>query len=183
MREHVSNKTDITRLSEKIWEVKLPNKGDAEISHKKKSDQAVVFNSNGPDVRIRGTAIQILNKYEELAEDAMASGDSVLAESYLQHAEYFKRYVHYAPDVKPLATSYRSYEVPENINENYTDCNFIEQNVLNEFLNFCEEILNSCPKSESFAIQLKNNRKAIQKEIDKNRFSYTKLDMLKRGKR
>ncbi len=50
-----------------------------------------VFDSNGPDVRIRGTAAQIYEKYATLAKDAHAMGDRVLAESYLQHAEHYQR--------------------------------------------------------------------------------------------
>ncbi len=49
------------------------------------------FDSNGPDVRIRGNAMQINEKYLTLARDAHAGGDRVLAESYLQHAEHYQR--------------------------------------------------------------------------------------------
>lgn len=52
-----------------------------------------VFDSNGPDVRIRGTAHQIHEKYMALAKDASSSGDYVLAESYLQHAEHYQRII------------------------------------------------------------------------------------------
>lgn len=52
-----------------------------------------VFDSNGPDVRIRGTAFQILEKYTVLAKDAAASGDRILSESYLQHAEHYQRII------------------------------------------------------------------------------------------
>lgn len=49
------------------------------------------FDSNGPDVRIRGNAMQINEKYLTLARDAQGAGDRVLAESYLQHAEHYQR--------------------------------------------------------------------------------------------
>ena len=49
------------------------------------------FDSNGPDVRIRGNAHQVHEKYLNLARDASASGDGVLAESYFQHAEHYFR--------------------------------------------------------------------------------------------
>lgn len=52
-----------------------------------------VFDSNGPDVRIRGTANQVAEKYIALAKDASSSGDIVLAESYLQHAEHYQRVI------------------------------------------------------------------------------------------
>lgn len=52
-----------------------------------------VFDSNGPDVRIRGTAHQVNEKYVTLAKDAASSGDRVLAESYLQFAEHYQRVI------------------------------------------------------------------------------------------
>ncbi|MGB0720252.1 MAG: DUF4167 domain-containing protein [Bdellovibrionales bacterium] len=52
-----------------------------------------VFDSNGPDVRIRGTAHQVTEKYMALAKDASSSGDIILAESYLQHAEHYQRII------------------------------------------------------------------------------------------
>lgn len=52
-----------------------------------------VFDSNGPEVRIRGTAYQICEKYQILAKDAAAQGNRVLSESYLQHAEHYQRII------------------------------------------------------------------------------------------
>lgn len=52
-----------------------------------------IFDSNGPDVRIRGTAHQVCEKYLALAKDAASIGDSILAESYLQHAEHYQRII------------------------------------------------------------------------------------------
>ncbi|MEM9668355.1 MAG: DUF4167 domain-containing protein [Pseudomonadota bacterium] len=49
------------------------------------------FESNGPDVKIRGSAQQILDKYQQYARDAQSSGDRVSAENYLQHAEHYSR--------------------------------------------------------------------------------------------
>lgn len=51
------------------------------------------FDSNGPDVRIRGTAFQIYEKYQALARDAQSSGDRVAAENYMQHAEHYYRII------------------------------------------------------------------------------------------
>jgi hypothetical protein len=50
-----------------------------------------VFDSNGPDVRVRGTAQQLFEKYLQLGRDATSSGDRVTAESYFQHAEHYFR--------------------------------------------------------------------------------------------
>lgn len=51
------------------------------------------FESNGPDVKIRGTALHIAEKYIQLARDAQSSGDRIASESYLQHAEHYFRIV------------------------------------------------------------------------------------------
>jgi hypothetical protein len=51
------------------------------------------FESNGPDVKVRGTAADVAAKYMTLARDAQSSGDPVLAENYLQHAEHYNRMI------------------------------------------------------------------------------------------
>jgi len=50
-----------------------------------------VFDSNGPDMRVRGTAQQLFEKYLQLGRDATSSGDRVMAEGYFQHAEHYFR--------------------------------------------------------------------------------------------
>jgi hypothetical protein len=50
-----------------------------------------VFDSNGPDLRIRGTAQQLFEKYLQLGRDATSSGDRVMSESYFQYAEHYFR--------------------------------------------------------------------------------------------
>ncbi len=50
-----------------------------------------VYESNGPEVRIRGTVNQVLEKYLALARDASSSGDYVAAENFFQHAEHYFR--------------------------------------------------------------------------------------------
>ncbi len=49
------------------------------------------FDSSGPEVKIRGSAANVYEKYLQLARDANASGDRVMAENYLQHAEHYYR--------------------------------------------------------------------------------------------
>ena len=51
------------------------------------------YESNGPDVKIRGNAQHIADKYTALARDAQAAGDRVMAENYLQHAEHYVRII------------------------------------------------------------------------------------------
>ncbi len=52
-----------------------------------------VFDSNGPDLRIRGTAQQLFEKYLQLGRDATSGGDRVMAEGYFQHAEHYFRII------------------------------------------------------------------------------------------
>jgi hypothetical protein len=52
-----------------------------------------VYESNGPDVKIRGTASHVAEKYIQLARDSQSSGDPVAAENYYQHAEHYFRLI------------------------------------------------------------------------------------------
>ena len=65
------------------------------------------YDSNGPEVRVRGTASQVYDKYQALARDAMSAGDRVMAENYLQHAEHYYRIVlsHQPPQTEQAPTS------------------------------------------------------------------------------
>jgi len=51
------------------------------------------YDSNGPDIRIRGNAHQVLEKYLTLARDAASQGDRIAAENYYQHAEHYFRVI------------------------------------------------------------------------------------------
>ena len=51
------------------------------------------YESTGPDVKIRGSAQQILDKYQQYARDALTAGDRVKAEAHFQHAEHYARIV------------------------------------------------------------------------------------------
>lgn len=70
-----------------------------------------VYESNGPDVKIRGAASHIAEKYVQLARDAQASGDPVGAENYYQHAEHYFRLIATAQEqfrqTQPNAQFYR----------------------------------------------------------------------------
>jgi hypothetical protein len=61
------------------------------------------FDSNGPDgVKVRGAAQHIYEKYQQLARDATSSGDRVLAENYLQHAEHYFRVLRAMQPQRPV---------------------------------------------------------------------------------
>ena len=54
--------------------------------------------SNGPDIKVRGTPNQIFDKYISLARDASVAGDRIASESYFQHAEHYYRLVNASSD-------------------------------------------------------------------------------------
>ncbi len=62
------------------------------------SPRSQTYDSHGPDVRVRGNATQIYDKYLSLARDAAASGDRVAAEGYFQFAEHYFRIINDSTD-------------------------------------------------------------------------------------
>jgi hypothetical protein len=71
------------------------NGGGGGGNHQRKGQNPLSrsFESNGPDVKVRGTPAHIAEKYLALARDAQSAGDRVLAENYLQHAEHYNRII------------------------------------------------------------------------------------------
>lgn len=59
-------------------------------------NRSQTFDSNGPDVKLRGSANQIFEKYLTLSRDATTIGDRVMAENYQQHAEHYFRIINNA---------------------------------------------------------------------------------------
>src|SRR5438309_11572704 len=62
-------------------------------NRKSQNPMSRVYESNGPDVKIRGTPSHIAEKDVQLARDAQASGDPVSADNYYQHAEHYFRLI------------------------------------------------------------------------------------------
>jgi hypothetical protein len=60
------------------------------------------FDSSGPDIRVRGNAHQVYEKYLALARDATSAGDRVTAEGYYQFAEHYFRVLNDSTDPQPL---------------------------------------------------------------------------------
>jgi len=52
-----------------------------------------IFDSSGPDVRVRGNAHQVFDKYQALAREAATSGDRIAAEAYWQYADHYFRLI------------------------------------------------------------------------------------------
>src|ERR1700675_2949188 len=61
--------------------------------HHQQNPLSRVYESNGQDVKIRGTASHIAEKYLQLARDAQSSGDTIASENYYQHAEHYFRLI------------------------------------------------------------------------------------------
>ncbi|MCC7048386.1 MAG: DUF4167 domain-containing protein [Alphaproteobacteria bacterium] len=59
------------------------------------------FDSSGPDVRIRGSAWQVHERYLNLARDASAAGDRVAAENFFQHADHYYRLINLNGEGRP----------------------------------------------------------------------------------
>ncbi|HEX3497141.1 MAG TPA: DUF4167 domain-containing protein, partial [Methylocella sp.] len=83
------------------------------------------YESSGPDVKIRGTAHHIGEKYLQLARDAQTSGDPVMAESYLQHAEHYFRLIAAAQQVQQQGPGvYQGQPGEANVEEAEDDSDF-----------------------------------------------------------
>ena len=83
-----------------------------------------VYESNGPDVKVRGTAQTVAEKYMQLARDAHSAGDTVMAESYNQHAEHYLRILAAAQAYNQHNLSQQQFRRPsggEDAPENYEE--------------------------------------------------------------
>jgi hypothetical protein len=84
-----------------------------------------MYESNGPDVKIRGNASHIAEKYLQLARDAQSSGDPIAAENYYQHAEHYFRLIAAAQEhLRQTQPSY--YQQGQQGGGNYADESFDE---------------------------------------------------------
>jgi hypothetical protein len=101
-----------------------------------------VYDSNGPDVRIRGTAHQVAEKYMTLAKDAASAGDRTLAENYLQHAEHYQRIINSWEDSGHPVQGYSGQPRPEAQPVHGNSAS-------DEDLSLPTSILGSAPKAES----------------------------------
>jgi Domain of unknown function (DUF4167) len=78
-----------------------------------------VYESNGPDVKIRGTPNHVADKYVQLARDAQASGDPVGAENYFQHAEHYFRLIAAAQEQFRQNNPYYRHDASEQRDEGF----------------------------------------------------------------
>ena len=68
-----------------------PKRLRGRTGRKNPHSRSQTFESNGPEVKVRGNAQQVVEKYLALARDAFSVGDRITAESYFQHAEHYYR--------------------------------------------------------------------------------------------
>ena len=93
---------------------KNPNRHRQSIPHRSQN-----FDSNGPNVKIRGTPHQIFERYVALAREASTSGDRVAAENFYQHAEHYFRVMnaaneaHQPPAMRPTTPADLQTEMSE----------------------------------------------------------------------
>src|ERR1700733_13421490 len=69
------------------------NNNNNNNNRKNQNPMTRVYESNGPDIKIRGTPSHIAEKYIQLARDEQSSGDPISAENYYQHAEHYFRLI------------------------------------------------------------------------------------------
>ena len=86
------------------------------------SSKSTNIDSSGPDVRVRGSAIQVNEKYMALANDASMSGDRIKAESFFQYADhYYRVYMLANGGVDPRKTSVEEHNSISSNNETETE--------------------------------------------------------------
>jgi len=87
-----------------------------------------MYESNGPDVKIRGNASHIAEKYLQLARDAQSSGDPIAAENYYQHAEHYFRLIAAAQEHlrQSQPAYYQQQQQPGEMRSNAADDSFDE---------------------------------------------------------
>ena len=91
--------------------------GGGNNNRKNTPSRMKVFDSNGPDVRIRGTAWQVTEKYLALAKDAESANEYILAESYRQHAEHYQRIINSFADEAPVSDARQNNNADDMVDE------------------------------------------------------------------
>lgn len=81
------------------------------------------YESNGPDVKVRGNAAAIVEKYQTLARDASSAGDRVMAENYSQHAEHYQRLLNSAAQANAEREAEREAQQPSGQENNGNNSN------------------------------------------------------------
>ena len=108
--------------------VPLPARKKNRNRPRRPNNSSRLFESNGPDIKIKGSAIQIVEKYQALSREYQSSGDPISAESCLQHAEHYQRIIE-ANELKSQKNQIDQSAEPNPNNEELKSENISDQEV------------------------------------------------------
>ncbi|MDA7847139.1 DUF4167 domain-containing protein [Amylibacter sp.] len=126
-----------------------------------------VFDSSGPEGRVRGTPQQIIDKYQSLASDAMLAGDRIAHENFLQHSEHYSRLLVVAQkelDAKREQQQKQHENRPQN-NSNANDETQLNSNIKDEVI-VSEVLENDQDEIKSDELEQKNKKRLVKKKIE-----------------
>ncbi|MDB4838316.1 DUF4167 domain-containing protein [Amylibacter sp.] len=125
-----------------------------------------VFDSSGPEGRVRGTPQQIIDKYQSLASDAMLAGDRIAHENFLQHSEHYSRLLVVAQ--KELDAK-REQQQKQHENRSQNNSNSNDETQLNSSIGdevaVSEVLENDQAEIQSNELEPKNKRRSVKKKI------------------
>jgi len=108
--------------------VPLPARKKNRNRPRRPNNSSRLLESNGPDIKIKGSAIQIVEKYQALSREYQSSGDPISAESCLQHAEHYQRIIE-ANELKSQKNQIDQSAEPNPNNEELKSENISDQEV------------------------------------------------------
>ena len=108
--------------------VPLPARKKNRNRPRRPNNSSRLLESNGPDIKIKGSAIQIVEKYQALSREYQSSGDPISAESCLQHAEHYQRIIE-ANELKSQKNQIDQSAEPNPNNEELKSVNISDQEV------------------------------------------------------
>ncbi len=106
--------------------VPLPARKKNRNRPRRPNNSSRLLESNGPDIKIKGSAIQIVEKYQALSREYQSSGDPISAESCLQHAEHYQRIIE-ANELKSQKNQFDQSAEPNTNNEELKSENISDQ--------------------------------------------------------
>ena len=127
-----------------------------------------VFDSSGPEGRVRGTPQQIIDKYQSLASDAMLAGDRIAHENFLQHSEHYSRLLVVAQkelDAKREQQQKQNENRPQNSNNAIGETQ-LSSNIRDEEVVVSEVLENDQAEIKSDELEPKNKRRSGKKKIE-----------------
>ncbi len=139
-----------------------------------------VFESAGPEGRVRGTPQQIIDKYISLTYDAQLSGDRVSAENFQQHAEHYSRLLIEAQkeinekqieqQANDLANKVTHKPVDESLNDQNASPDLVEKHE-DKIVDFDKNVEKNSVDIEQIENTRKNSKQSTSRKIIKKRVS------------